>query len=151
MSSSEKSRPDSFQFTTTINASPERLWKFLTDPKLMIQWMGDPELQLEIKTDWKEGQPFITRGFHHVGFENRGIVLRVESPHLLRYSHLSSLSRLADKAENYSIIEFKLAPVKEQTSLAVIVSGFPTNTIYKHLEFYWRGTIEAIKQLAENQ
>jgi uncharacterized protein YndB with AHSA1/START domain len=151
MSSLEKSRPESFQATAQIHASQDRVWQVLTEPALMLKWMGDSELELDIETNWKEGQPFITRGFHHVRFQNRGIVLRFDPPHLLRYSHLSSISRLADKPENYSVIEFTLQPVKDQTSLTITVSGFPTSTIYKHLEFYWRGTIGVIKQLIETQ
>jgi hypothetical protein len=29
------------------------------------------------------------------------------------------------------------------------LSDFPTHTIYKHLDFYWRTTLEILKQFVE--
>src|SRR5689334_7945908 len=115
----------------------------------MKAWMGEPELDLQIQTNWQVGQPIVIRGFHHVSFENKGVVLAFEPKHLLRYSHLSSISRLADKLENYSIIEFSLEPRGRETMLTISLSNFPTKAIFKHLEFYWRNTLSVIKQVAE--
>jgi hypothetical protein len=75
--------------------------------------------------------------------------LRFESPTILRYSHLSSLSRLPDRPESYSIFEFRLAPVGEGTSLTIAISNFPTESIFKHIDFYWRVTIGIFKRFVE--
>jgi uncharacterized protein YndB with AHSA1/START domain len=144
-------QPGSFEVNAVIDASAGRVWQVITKPELMLQWMGDKDLELEVATSWQVGQPFVTRGFHHVRFENKGTILIFDPPHLLRYNHLSSVSRLADKPENYSIIEFRLDPVEGQTSLTIRVSGFPTESIFKHLEFYWRNTVGVIKKVAESR
>ena len=110
------------------------------------------ENEIEIITDWQVGRPMVIRGnLHGIKFENNGTVLQFEPENILRYNHLSSLSRLSDKTENYSVIEFKLTPLAEQTELTLTLSIFPTETIYKHLAFYWNATLEILKRLIEEQ
>lgn len=138
--------------SVTIHASPSEVWRALTDPDLMKQWMAEPVMRLEIVTDWKVGRPIIVKGRHNnVDFENKGTVPQFEPNSILRYSHLSSVSRLPDKAENHTVIEFRLARTAENsTALNVRTSNFPAESIFKHWEFYWRVTIEVVKRFIEN-
>jgi len=140
-----------FQQTLVINASPSVVWEALTRRELMAQWMGEPEMGVEIETDWTEGSRITIKGFHHARFMNTGTVLQCRPPEVLRYSHLSSLSRLPDRPENYSVFEFRLAPAGEHTSLTLTLGGFPTESIFKHLDFYWRGTLRILKQFVEGR
>jgi uncharacterized protein YndB with AHSA1/START domain len=133
-----------------INASPAAVWNALTRPELMKQWMADPVMGLEIVTDWSVGRPITMTGFHHVRFENKGMVLEVEPEKILRYTHLSSISRLPDKPEHYSLLEFRLAAVQDGTALTLTLGNFPTETIQKHLEFYWRTTLAILKKFVES-
>lgn len=135
--------------TVLINAPASRVWEYLTHPERMTQWMGEPEMRIEVITDWEVGKTIIIRGFHHADFENKGIVLQFEPNKLLQYNHLSSVSRLPDESENYSIITFSLLPNEEQIALTVTVTQFPTESIYKHLEFYWKTTVELLKRAIE--
>lgn len=140
-----------FEQSIVINAPPAVVWETLTQPKLMKQWMAEPEMAVVVATDWAVGSPITVSGVHHARFENKGIVLGFEPPRVFRYSHLSSLSRLPDKPENYSVFEFRLVAVDAGTSLTVTLSGFPTESIFKHLDFYWRGTIRVLKKFVEGQ
>ena len=115
----------------------------------MKQWMGDPEMEIDIQTNWQVNSPIVISGFHHLKFENKGTVLQFEPGQALKYNFLSSLSRLPDVPENYTIISFTLSPADSQTALTLVITNFPTETIYRHLDFYWRTTIELIKQLIE--
>lgn len=136
--------------TVAIDAPPRIVWRTLTDPDLMRKWMAEPEVGLEITTDWRVGSSIVVRGFHHVRFENTGIVLRFEPNSILQYSHQSSLSRLPDEPENYSIYTFRLTPMGEDsTSLTVEIANFPTESIFRHVEFYWRVTPRMMRQTAE--
>lgn len=137
--------------SVTINASPSAVWRALTDPTLMKRWMAEPEMRIEIVTDWKAGGPIVVSGWHHTNFENKGIVLAFEPYSILRYSHLSSVSRLPDKPGNYTTIEFRLEQAgPESTSLNLTISGFPTESIFRHFDFYWRATMRIIKGFIES-
>jgi hypothetical protein len=135
--------------TIQIDAAPRAVWDVLTNAGLMTRWMAEPDVRVEVTTDWVVGAPIVVRGFHIARFENSGTVLAFDPPRLLRYSHLSSLSRLPDSTENYSIFEFRLDLIDCRTALTVTVSNFPTESIFKHLDFYWRGTMGVIKQFVE--
>ena len=140
-----------FSTTISINSDAATIWANLTNPELMTKWMGELEMKIEIETDWKVNSPMIIRGFHHVEFENKGIILQYDKEKRLSYSHLSSISRLQDKTENYSILEFTLTPLEKFTLLSLNISNFPTDSIRKHLEFYWKSTIITIKEMIESQ
>ena len=142
---------DKFSATVTMNGSQSKIWKTLTDPELMIMWMGDKELELKVQTSWEVGSPFSVHGFHHVRFENKGIVLHFQPEQKLSYSHLSSFSRLPDRQENYSVLEFILTPIGPQVQLTIDIFNFPTETIRRHLEFYWRATLAKIKETVETK
>ena len=135
--------------TITINALPATVWDALTDPLKMKEWMGDPEMGIEIITDWKVGSPIVIKGFHHLKFENKGKVLQFEPNEILEYNYLSSLSRLPDQPENYVTLSFRLTGLGDQTRLSLHISNFPTETILKHIDFYWRTTIELFRKFAE--
>ena len=141
--------PARVEHVVSITAIPAIVWRVLTEPALMRQWMGEPEMQIEIDTDWTVGGPFVVRGFHHVRFENRGTVRTFEPEQALTYTQLSSLSRLPNVRENHCVIGFTLAPQEEGTRLTLTLRDFPTHTIYKHLDFYWRTTLAILKQVAE--
>jgi uncharacterized protein YndB with AHSA1/START domain len=135
--------------TVNIDAPASKVWEALTNPELMKKWMFEAEIH--IITDWKVGTPIVIRG-HMNGkdFENNGIVLQFEPEKILQYSHLSSLSRLPDKPENYSLLEFRLAPMENRTILTLTLSNFPTESIDKHLVFYWNVTLEILKRMIED-
>jgi uncharacterized protein YndB with AHSA1/START domain len=123
----------------------------LTTPELMKKWMM-PDVDITISTDWNVGSPMMIRGtMNGKNFENRGTVLQFEPEKTLRYSHLSSISRLPDRPESYSVVEFRLQPVENQTNLTLTLSSFPTESIYQHLVFYWNVTLEVLKRLIEEQ
>ena len=140
----------SVKFVVTIDAKASKVWAVLTSPFLMTQWMGSSEMKVEVETDWKINAPLVVRGFHHVKFENKGVVLRCIPEEQLTYSHLSSVSRLPDETGNYTILDFILTPTGNRTILTLGISNFPTEIIRKHLEFYWRGTMHRLKKCVEN-
>ncbi|MNU17157.1 hypothetical protein D3C71_53370 [compost metagenome] len=135
-----------FSAIQCLNASPAVVWQVITDPVHMLQWMGDETMNLTIDTSWIPGTDIIITGTHHQPFENKGIVLQCIPEQQLSYSHLSSLSRLPDEPDSYTRIDFHLVPNGAQTKLELTISNFPTESIQKHLEFYWRTTMVKIKK-----
>jgi uncharacterized protein YndB with AHSA1/START domain len=139
----------SLQLSLFIESDSGQVWDLLTRPALMTKWMGDPEMQITITTDWKVNSPISIEGFHHLPFTNNGMVLEFVEQRKLTYSHLSSLSKLPDLKENYTIFSFTVSAENNGTLLQIGISNFPTDTIYHHLKFYWTTTIHKIKQMAE--
>ena len=137
------------EFSQPVHAPLATLWQALTEPRHMAIWMAAPEVQVNVETDWTVGGPFRITGFHHIPFENRGRVLHCEPLQRLTYSQLSSISRLPDKPENYSIFDFCISPESAVTYLKLVISQFPTESIYKHLEFYWRVTLHVLARYVE--
>lgn len=135
--------------TITINAPTSTVWDTLTQPSLMKQWMGGDDYRLNIQTNWQINGPVTITGFHHLPFENKGTVLQFDPGKIVSYTHLSSLSRLPDALENYVVITFQLATINDQTALTLTINNFPTETIYRHLDFYWRTTIVMLKKFIE--
>lgn len=141
-----------FNKDVNINAPISKVWHILTTPELMKKWMISDDIEIDVNTDWKVGSPMLIRGnMNGKNFENNGTVLQFETEKTLRYSHLSSISRLPDQPESYSILEFRLQPVENQTILSLTVSNFPTESIHKHLAFYWNVTLEVLKRMIENK
>jgi uncharacterized protein YndB with AHSA1/START domain len=137
-----------FNKTVTINAPISKVWDTLTNPESMKKWMSETEI--DIITTWKVGSPILIRGrLHGIKFENKGTVLQFEPEKFLEYSHLSSISRLPDKPENYSLFEFRLAPLGRGTSLTLIVRNSATESIHKHLAFYWNVILGILKRMIE--
>jgi uncharacterized protein YndB with AHSA1/START domain len=134
-----------------INAPISQVWHVLTTPELMVNWMM-PDIELNIITDWNVGSPILILGrMNGINFENRGTVLKFEPEEVLQYSHWSSVSRLPDQSENYTLIEFKLTPAENQTTVKLTLRNFPTESIYKHLTFYWNITLQVLKKTIETQ
>jgi uncharacterized protein YndB with AHSA1/START domain len=147
--SGENNKADQpYNKTIQIDASAMQIWEALTVPWQMKQWMNMPELVID--TDWVEGNAIRMSGVsNRVPFTNSGMVLNFEPGKLLRYSHLSSLSKLEDKAENYAILEFVLTPKENSTELKFTASNFYTPAIYHHFAFYWNVALELLKKFVE--
>lgn len=137
--------------TVVIAAPPAAVWHALTEPAAMRTWMGEPEMAIEVATDWRPGSTIVIGGVHHGPFRNQGVVLDVVPCALLRYTHLSSVSGLVDVPEHYSVIAFALDAVDGGTAVRLTVERFATETIYRHLDLYWRGTMEVFKAFVEKQ
>ena len=138
-----------FSTSITINAAPTEVWQTLTNPEIMIQWLGDPEMEIEVLTNWEVNNPIIIKGFHHIKFENKGIVLVFNKERKLSFTHLSSVSKLPDIPESYSTLSFTIEPIGNITQLLLNIENFPTESIRRHLEFYWKTTLVTIKNKAE--
>ena len=135
-----------------ISAPLNAVWEALTQPELMKSWMSDSEI--EIVTTWEVGSPIIINAedvSYKTAFTNTGVVLQFLKNRVLEYSHFSSLSQLADQAENYTIIRFTLEPEADQTLLQLDLSNFPTASHYKHIDFYWTVTLEVLKRFVEER
>ncbi|GLQ89109.1 hypothetical protein GCM10007898_26810 [Dyella flagellata] len=126
------------------------VWEQLVSPRSMNEWLGGSDYSVEVDTTWTVGSAIVIRGIHHLRFENRGVVLAFKPFHSVSFTHLSSLSCLPDQPSSYTKLSFVLQADGSRTMLRFEASGFPTMAIYRHLHFYWMGTIDAFKRYVES-
>jgi uncharacterized protein YndB with AHSA1/START domain len=143
--------PPSFADTVAIAAPVDAVWAALTRTECMGEWMGEPAMAIEVETDWRVGHPIVVRGSHSAPFVNTGVVLAFEPAQALSYSHLSSLSDLPPHVSSYTTLSFRLGATEDGTRLDFAAMHFPTASIFKHLRFYWSGTLPALKQYVESR
>ena len=135
--------------TITINATTSKVWNYLTKPELIKLWMSDAEM--EITSDWITGSKIIFQTTVNGKQEYKGKILRFELEKVFEYTSYSEIFRLPDISENYSIIEFRLTPLKNQTTLSITHSNLVAETAIEHSNFYWNGALHNIKKLIEKE
>lgn len=128
-----------------INSETKKVWKVLTAPRYIEKWLG-----VKAESEWTLHSE-IAFSFNWDGkdYVDKGVIIRLEKEKAFSYKYWSGFSGLPDKIENYSIIEFQLAPAKNGTTLKLTHSNFVTETMYKHSDKNWEETLNEIKKLSE--
>src|SRR5579863_9467106 len=132
----------------TIEASAEAVWRALTDPALVEQYMHGTRMQ----TTWEIGSPITWSGeWKGKAYEDKGTVLAVEPAKLLRTTHWSPMGGSEDKPENYHTVTYELAAYGDQTVLTVEQSNNATREEADAMaENNWGPVLEALKTVAES-
>jgi uncharacterized protein YndB with AHSA1/START domain len=100
----------------TIHATRPEVWDALTNPEKVKQYMHGTEMS----TDWKEGSPIVWKGeWKGRSYEDKGTVLAVEPPKVLKYTHWSPMGGSEDKPENYHTVTYELAGEDGKTTLTL--------------------------------
>ena len=129
-----------------IKATPERVWEALTDPAQVKQYMWGSE----VVSDWKQGSPLVYRGdWEGKPFEDKGTILEIDPPRLLRTNYFSPLSGKEDVPENYAEVTYALAPEAGGTKLTVTQSNIVDETAREHSEGNWSVALEAMRKVIE--
>jgi uncharacterized protein YndB with AHSA1/START domain len=140
------------RYSIEIGAVRSIVWNALVYPDSLKRWMLDTEL--EVVSDWQVGRPIVFRGaLNGSRFENRGTIRAFAPETVFEYDYWSTLSRskVPDRPENYTTVRFELSDTDSGTKLTVLVRGFPDESIYRHVKFYWNGTLIVLKRFCEEQ
>ena len=133
--------------SVVIHAPPERVWKALTDPDMIKEYL----FGTQVSSDWKAGSPIRYRGvWEGRAYEDKGTVLRIASERLLETTFWSSLSGVPDTPENYKQVTYELMPEAGGTRLTVIQDNNATEEERDHSEQNWKRVLEKLKDLLEN-
>jgi uncharacterized protein YndB with AHSA1/START domain len=131
-----------------IDASPDAVWRALTDPALITRYMHGTT----VETDWVEGTPIIWRGeWEGRHYEDKGEVLVVDVPFRLAMTHWSPLTGDADEPANYHHIRYDLEQLgSDRTRLTLTHGNSPTQEAADAMvENGWRPMVDALKKVAE--
>ena len=130
-----------------IRAPPERVWKALTDPTMIRQYL----FGTEAISDWKIGSPIRYQGIYEGrSYEDKGVVIRSEPGVVLETTYWSSMSGLPDVPGNYKMVRYELKQEEGgPTLLTVTQDNNATEDERAHSEGNWKMVLEKLKDLLE--
>ena len=131
---------------TIINATADKVWNALTNPKMIKKYM----FGTTVVSDWKEGSKIIWKGeWKGKSYEDKGKILQLENQKKLQYSHYSPLSGLNDNPENYHIVTIDLVKKENETIVTLIQDNNPDEKTKDHSEKNWKMMLASLKKLLE--
>lgn len=129
-----------------VNTAVSRVWNALVNPDIITQYFPG----VAIITDWKTGSELI---FIHdpqgKQIKDKGIILDIVSPHLLRHTYWTFYSGLDDKPENYTTVTYSLTEVNNKTILTVEQTNFNSDEWWRNAQLGWDQVLATIKQIVE--
>src|SRR5687768_1384270 len=92
---------------TDIAAPARDVWQALTDPAAIKQYM----FGTNVESSWRKGSPSTLKGeWQGRSYEDKGVILAVDAPRSLQYTHFSPLLGKPALPENYHTVTVTLAP-----------------------------------------
>ena len=133
--------------TVTINAPVAEVWDALTNPQKVKQYMHGTNLS----SDWKVGSPITWKGeWKGKSYVDKGAVLEIEAPKLVKYTHWSPLGGSPDKPENYHTVKCELVDRGGKTILTLTQDNNATQEEADGMaKNNWGPMLQGLKQTAE--
>jgi uncharacterized protein YndB with AHSA1/START domain len=129
-----------------IEASPEDVWRGLTDPEAIREFMFGSEVQ----TDWKPGSPITWKGeYEGKSYEDKGEIVTVEPGRLLEVTHFSPLSGQEDKPENYHRVRYELQADDGRTRVRLTQDNSGSAEEAEHSSATWQAMLDGLKKVVE--
>ena len=130
-----------------INASKEKVWKGLTDPDIIKDYLYGTNTV----TDWKVGSEILFQGeWEGKQYRDKGVILQIIPNELISYSYWSGFSGTEDKPENYSTVTYKIEPISDdKTKFTWIQKGFASEQNYEHSNSGMEEFLKGIKAVIE--
>jgi uncharacterized protein YndB with AHSA1/START domain len=129
-----------------IDAAPEQVWRALTDPGLIKQYMFGSE----VKTDWKPGSPITWQGeFEGRAYQDKGEIISFEPSRQLEVTHFSPLTGQEDRPENYHRVRYDLQPISGGTLVRLTQDNSSSAEEAEHSAANWQMMLDGLKKVVE--
>ena len=129
-----------------INAPAGKVWKALTDPAQIKQYL----FGTETKSDWKKGSSITYSGeWEGKTYEDKGEIIDIIPEKLLHTTYWSSMSGKEDKPENYNNVIYELAPEGNATKLTITQDNNANEKSKEHSESNWETVLQSMKEMLE--
>jgi uncharacterized protein YndB with AHSA1/START domain len=133
--------------STTINASPEKLWDALTNPEIVKQYFFETNQQ----SDWKVGSDITWTGeWEGKQYKDKGKILDVVPGKRLQYTYFSSMMGEEDRPENYRTVTFDLSGNGNTTDITITQDNNKSEESRAHSEQNWKMILDSMKKLLES-
>jgi uncharacterized protein YndB with AHSA1/START domain len=130
----------------TIDAPAENVWRALTEPELIAQYMFGSK----VTTDWKVGSPITYEGeFNGNTYRDKGTILEVIANKTIKSTHFSVTSGKPDVPENYNVVTYDLVPRDGGTVLKVTQENNPDRAMVEESEKTWGMMLKGLKKVVE--
>ncbi len=132
--------------SVTIAARPDVVWEWLTDADLVEQYFFGTRLS----ADWKKGGKIFFRGnWEGKSYEDRGTILKIDPPKLLRFDYWSNMSGKPDIPENYIDLTYDLTEANGRTTVTLTQRGAESEEALAHSQNNWKIVLEELKKHVE--
>ena len=130
----------------TVAATPERVWRALTDPAQIKDWM----LGTEVETDWRVGSPITWHGeLGGKAYRDRGKILIYDEPRTLSMTHYSPLMGRPDEPASYHTVTYDLGSQDERTTVTLSQDGNDTPEQAEQFSANWQSMLDALRSAVE--
>ena len=132
--------------TIDISATPDRVWRALTDPAEIKQYYFGSD----VRSSWKPGAPISFKGeWQGRPYEDKGVVVQSEPARVLEYTHFSPLAGKPDVPGNYHTITIRLTPVGKQTRVDLAQDNNANEEERAHSEKNWEMMLAGLRKFIE--
>jgi len=132
--------------TITIDAGADEVWKAITTPALVEQYL----MGTHVITDWKEGGTINYEGeYKGKKYKDKGIIKKSVPGKLFQSTYWSSMGGKEDKPENYNLVTYKLDEKNGKTTVTITQDNNGSEKERQHSEENWNSVIQKLKETVE--
>lgn len=132
--------------TVSVHAPATKVWKALTDPKLIKQYL----FGTDVVTDWKEGHSITWKGeYEGKSYQDKGVIKKIEPNRILQHTYLSSMSGKEDSPENYATVSYQLVGEGDKTVLSLSQDHNENEKAREASTKNWTTVLSKLKEVVE--
>jgi uncharacterized protein YndB with AHSA1/START domain len=130
-----------------IDATPERVWRALTDPAEIAVYMQGSK----VESSWQVGSPITWNGeYDGRPYQDKGEVLTFDEPRVLSVTHYSPLMGEDDVPGNYHTLVYTLTGQDDGTQLELTQDGCTDEAQAEQFSQNWQQMLEGLKASVES-
>jgi uncharacterized protein YndB with AHSA1/START domain len=131
-----------------IEATPEQVWRALTDPALIKQYF----MGADVETDWKPGSPITWKGeYQGKSYEDKGELIEVIPEERLQHTHFSPMSGQPDEPENYHTLTYTLEKHGAHTKVVLTQDNNGSEEEAERSSSTWAAMLDGLKKTVEDR
>lgn len=131
-----------------IKATPEQVWRALTDPALIKRYF----MGADVATDWKPGSPITWKGeYQGNAYEDKGELIEAVPEERLQHPHFSPMSGQPDEPENYHTLTYSLSKRGAHTKVVLTQDNNGSEAEAQRASSTWAAMLDGLKKTVEER